>query len=63
VDASPRSRAMSDVLALAEQGFPGCVFTPAGRPKPIIDRMHAEMSKALQTPDLRNQLIGAGAAL
>jgi tripartite-type tricarboxylate transporter receptor subunit TctC len=63
VTGDKRSHTMSDVPALSEQGFPGFsalawwgVFAPTGTPKPIMDRMHSEMTKALQTPELHNQL-------
>lgn len=58
-----RSHAMPDVPALAEQGFPGFsalawwgVFAPAGTPKPIIDKFHAELVKALKLPDVNKML-------
>jgi tripartite-type tricarboxylate transporter receptor subunit TctC len=58
-----RSHAMPDVPALAEQGFPGFsalawwgIFAPAGTPKPVIDRFHAELAKALKLPDVNKTL-------
>ena len=58
-----RSSAMPDVATLAEQGFPGFsafawwgIFAPAGTPKPVLDRFHAELVKTLNQPDLRKQL-------
>jgi len=63
VTGDKRSHSMPTVPALAEQGFPGFsalawwgIFTPAGTPKPIIDKFHAELVKALNQPDLRKQL-------
>ena len=63
VTGNKRSHAMPNVPALVEQGFPGFsalawwgIFTPAGTPKPIIDKFHAELVKALNQPDLRKQL-------
>jgi tripartite-type tricarboxylate transporter receptor subunit TctC len=63
VTGDKRSHAMPDVAALAEQGFPGFsalawwgVFAPSGTPKPIMDRFHAELVKALETAELRKQL-------
>jgi tripartite-type tricarboxylate transporter receptor subunit TctC len=54
---------MPEVPTLAEQGFPGFsafawwgIFAPAGTPKPILDKFHAELVKALNQPDLRKQL-------
>jgi tripartite-type tricarboxylate transporter receptor subunit TctC len=58
-----RSHTMPDVPTLAEQGFPGFsafawwgIFAPAGTPKPILDKFHAELVKVLNQPDLRKQL-------
>jgi len=63
VTGDKRSHAMPDVPALAEQGFRGFsalawwgIFAPAATPKPIIDKFHAELTKAFNLPDLRNQL-------
>jgi len=58
-----RSHTMPDVPTLAEQGFPGFsafawwgIFAPAGTPKPVLDKFHAELVKVLKQPDLRKQL-------
>lgn len=58
-----RLAAFPDVPTLIEQGFPGLtayawwgIFTPAGTPKPIIDRMHAELVKVFNLPDVRKTL-------
>src|SRR5467141_4800922 len=58
-----RSHTMPDVPTLAEQGFRGFsafawwgIFAPAGTPKPILDKFHAELVKVLNQPDLRKQL-------
>ena len=58
-----RATALPDVPTLIEQGFPGLttyawwgVFAPAGTPKPILDRFHAELVKALNQPDVRKTL-------
>jgi tripartite-type tricarboxylate transporter receptor subunit TctC len=63
VTGDKRSHAMPDVPALAEQGFPGFsalawwgVFAPAGTPRPIVDRFHAELVKALKLPDVNKTL-------
>ena len=63
VTGDKRSHAMPDVPTLAEQGFAGFsalawwgVFAPAGTPKPIMDRFHAELTKTLNLPDVRKQL-------
>ena len=53
------SKALPNVPTLAESGVPGYdmspwigVFAPAGTPKPIIDRLNAEMNKALALPEV-----------
>jgi tripartite-type tricarboxylate transporter receptor subunit TctC len=63
VTGDKRSHVMPDVPTVAEQGFPGFsafawwgIFAPAGTPKPILDKFHAELVKALGQPDLRKQL-------
>ncbi len=63
VTGDTRSRALPDVPALSEQGLPGfsalawwAVFAPAGVPKPIIDKFHAELAKAFNLPDVRKLL-------
>ena len=45
-----------------EAGLPGYlvttwygVFAPAGTPPAIVNRLHADMVKAMQTPDVREQ--------
>jgi tripartite-type tricarboxylate transporter receptor subunit TctC len=58
-----RSHTMPDVSTLAEQGVPNItalawwgMLAPAGTPKPIVDRMHSEITKALKLPDVRKTL-------
>jgi tripartite-type tricarboxylate transporter receptor subunit TctC len=52
---------------MAEQGFPGFeayawwgVLAPANTPKPILDRMNAELVKALALPAVRDKLTQQG---
>jgi tripartite-type tricarboxylate transporter receptor subunit TctC len=63
VTGDKRSHAMPDVPALAEQGFKGFsalawwgIFAPTGTPKPVLDKFHAELVKALNLPDVRKTL-------
>ena len=58
-----RSSALPDVPTLIEQGFPGLtahawwgIFAPAGTPKPVLDKFHAELVKAFNLPDVRKTL-------
>jgi len=63
VTGDKRSTALPDVPSLAEQGFPGFsalawwgIFAPAGTPRPIVDKFHAELVKVFNLPDVRKQL-------
>jgi tripartite-type tricarboxylate transporter receptor subunit TctC len=63
VTGDKRSHALPEVPSLAEQGFPGFtalawwgIFGPAGIPKPILDKFHAELVKVFNLPDVRKQL-------
>jgi tripartite-type tricarboxylate transporter receptor subunit TctC len=54
---------MPDVPTLIEQGFPGLtahawwgIFAPAGTPKPVLDKFHAELVKVFSLPDVRKTL-------
>jgi tripartite-type tricarboxylate transporter receptor subunit TctC len=60
-----RSNALPDVPPLTEQGFPGFsvlawwgILAPAGIPKPVLDKFHAELVKVFNQPDVRKQLSG-----
>jgi tripartite-type tricarboxylate transporter receptor subunit TctC len=68
VSGDKRSPALPDVPTMIESGLPGfdatswyCVVAPAGTPKPVIARLHAELVKALNSPDVRKRLIDEGA--
>jgi tripartite-type tricarboxylate transporter receptor subunit TctC len=63
VTGDKRSPSMPEVPALAEQGFQGFsalawwgIFAPAGTPKPILDKFHGELVKALKLPDVHKTL-------
>jgi tripartite-type tricarboxylate transporter receptor subunit TctC len=63
VTGDKRSHSMPEVPALAEQGFKGFsalawwgIFAPAGTPRPIVDKFHGELVKALGQADLRKTL-------
>jgi len=58
-----RSPALPEVPTLIEQGFPGLtayawwgIFAPAGTPKPILDKFHAELMKGFNQPEVRKTL-------
>ena len=55
-----RSKLLPDVATVAESGYPGfeasvwfAMLVPAGTPKPIVQRLHAETIKALSLPDVQ----------
>ena len=60
---------MPDVPPIAEAGVPGynaalwlCMLAPAGTPAAIVDRLSAEIGKALKDPDMVQKLHNAGIA-
>lgn len=63
-----RSAAMPDVPTIAESGLPGFdvqpwfgVVAPAGTPAPVVNRLHAEMAKVMQRPEVRQKLASLAA--
>jgi tripartite-type tricarboxylate transporter receptor subunit TctC len=63
-----RSALLPDVPTLAESGLPDYqsgswygVLVPAGTPRPIIDRLHGIIVKALQQPEVGQRLAAEGA--
>jgi tripartite-type tricarboxylate transporter receptor subunit TctC len=67
VTTAKRSAVAPDVPTLAESGLAGyelsswqAVFAPAGTPKPIVDRLYAEIAKILQMPDVQKRLTELG---
>ncbi|WP_296335033.1 tripartite tricarboxylate transporter substrate-binding protein [Reyranella sp.] len=64
VTGEQRSKAMPDTPTLAEQGIKAApsyawwgVYAPTGTPKPIVDRMHAEITKAVRSPDVTKKFV------
>jgi tripartite-type tricarboxylate transporter receptor subunit TctC len=62
-----RSAELPNVPTLAEAGVPGAeittwygLFTTGGTPRPIVERLHAELAKALALADVRARLTGLG---
>jgi tripartite-type tricarboxylate transporter receptor subunit TctC len=62
-----RSAALPDVPTIAESGFPNFeatawygVHAPAKTPKAIVNRLNAEIVKALKLPDVKERLSGLG---
>lgn len=63
VGADKRVAVLPDVPTLAELGFAQAnlvslfgLFAPGGTPPPVLQRLNAEINKALQLPDIRKRL-------
>src|SRR5688572_15140269 len=63
VTTSMRTDSLPDVPTIAEAGLPGYeatqwfgVLAPAGTPRPIIDRLHRDVTAALRAPDIKQHL-------
>ena len=63
-----RLPAFPDIPTAAEAGLPGYqlitwygVFAPPGLPAGITNRLHGDLLKAMQTPDVKEKLAGIGA--
>jgi tripartite-type tricarboxylate transporter receptor subunit TctC len=59
---------MPNLPTIAEQGLKDYealqwfgLFTAKGTPKPIIDKIHREMAKGLNSPNMKQQLASQGA--
>lgn len=66
VGAPARLEALPDVPTLGELGYPAAnltsvfgIFAPAGVPQAVMDRLNAEINKALAQPDVRAKLVGS----
>ena len=69
VASAQRLSSMPDVPTFLEQGVTGYevsswngLFAPAGTPRPVIERVNAEATKALRIPEVAQRLDGLGAA-
>ena len=67
VPSAKRSPLLPNVPTMAEAGLPGfewqtwaSLVAPLGTPKPILDRLNAELVKAINTPEVREKLIAQG---
>jgi len=68
VTTAKRSTLAPDLPTIAEAGLPGFdistwfgIFVPAGTPRPVVDRLHAEFTRALAEPDVREKMLALGA--
>jgi tripartite-type tricarboxylate transporter receptor subunit TctC len=67
VPSGARSPLLPDVPTMAEAGVRGFEWRtwasfvlPVGTPKAIVDRLNAELVKAVNSPDVRDKLIAQG---
>jgi len=67
VTATARAAVLPDVPTSAEAGLPGYeagfyygMSAPAGTPRPIIDKLNAEINRALAAEDFRKRLVQEG---
>jgi len=63
VTSAKRSASAPEIPTIAEQGLPGfeatswfAVFAPAGTPKPVVDRLHAEIVRIFGLPDVQTKM-------
>ncbi len=67
VTSAKRSPAAPDIPTIAEQGLPGfeavswfALFAPAGTPKPVVDKIQAQVKKILDSPAVSKKLSDIG---
>ena len=67
VTSGKRVSLFPDIPTVAESGLPGfevdnwyAFLGPRGMPKPIVDRLHRELNRALDQPDVKQRLEGFG---
>lgn len=67
VTSARRSSMLPDVPTLAEAGVPGveiyewnALFTPAGTPEPVVQRLNAALQKAIDAPEVKARIAQLG---
>jgi tripartite-type tricarboxylate transporter receptor subunit TctC len=70
VTSTTRSSALPDLPTVSEAGLPGfenvtwhSIVVPAGTPKPIVKRLHGDLVKILQHPEVKGRIEGQGLAI
>jgi tripartite-type tricarboxylate transporter receptor subunit TctC len=63
VTSSRRSPSAPEIPTIAEQGLPGfeatswfAVFAPSGTPRPTLERLHAEIVRIFNLPDVQQKM-------
>jgi tripartite-type tricarboxylate transporter receptor subunit TctC len=64
VTSAKRVPPLPDTPTVAESGYPGfevnewyAMITPAGTPRPIVDKLNAEIARIINQPDLRQRMV------
>ena len=70
VTSAKRLATMPNVPTVAESGVPGladyeviswqAIFAPAGTPKAIVDKLHADIAKILKEPEMQERIAKLG---
>jgi tripartite-type tricarboxylate transporter receptor subunit TctC len=67
VTSAKRSPAAPDIPTLAEAGLPGfeavswfAMFAPANTPAPVVNKLQAEISKIVKSPEITKRLLDLG---
>ncbi len=67
ISSAKRSPLAPDLPTIAESGVPGyeystwyAMLAPAGTPKPIVSRVHADLARILKTPRMHDKLSAQG---
>src|SRR4029077_455747 len=67
VTTAQRSTLLPQLPTLAESGFPtfvmpgwGGLMAPAGTPKEVVDKINAEVQRAVQRPEIAQKLLSVG---
>ena len=68
VTTAKRTPLAPDLPTVAESGLPGFdistwfgIFAPAGTPREALDKLHAQFTRALAAPDVREKMLALGA--
>ncbi len=67
ITGSKRSSAAPELPTVAESGIPGyavyewnAIFAPAGTPPAVVNRLQAEIAKAMKIPEVRDRMLALG---
>jgi tripartite-type tricarboxylate transporter receptor subunit TctC len=62
-----RAEALPNVPTISEAGVPGYesvqwfgMLVPAGTPRPVVDRLHQEITRAVRAPEMKERLNSLG---